>query len=172
MSYLKLGLAVLTAAFVISFIASVGVGEPYRVVNILHSNPSSYTEYVLHAFVWLFLPPLLGLLLLLGSFKWDRKLSTEVPKWPLGVFGCLFLFNAVLVMNFSWNTYVDALRSANLHNVIGIDNLLLSIYATAFAAGVLWLISSVTVFFLLVKYKLHDIRPTAQIQTSNQQTNS
>jgi hypothetical protein len=169
MSYLKLGLAVSTAAFVISFIASVGVGEPYRVVMLLQNNPNSYIEYVLHAFVWLFLPPLLGLLLLLGSFRWDRKLSTEDPKWPLAVFGCLFLFNAVLIMYFSRNTYVDALWSANLHNVIGIDSLLLAIYGTVFAAGILWLISSITVFFLLIKYKLYDIRSTAKTQTSNQQ---
>jgi hypothetical protein len=161
MSYLKLGLAISTFALVISFIASVGVGEPYRVVMILHNNPSSYIEYVLHAFVWILLPPLLGLLLLLGSLKWDRKMSKEVPKWALGVFGCLFLLSAILILNFARNTYAEALQSANLHDILGIDSFLLMTYATVFAAGILWLISSVTVFYMMIKHILHDMRSIA-----------
>jgi len=142
----EVGLIILTFAFIVSVFCSGSAADPpWRLLAILEANPHLYLVYVRNALLYLILPVFMGLAFSILGYIRERKSPTGIfDGWPLlMIIGGMFVFWAVLGLRFTYTSYYDTISAAHSRNIAGIDNLILTVYATASVADILWLSAGV-----------------------------
>ena len=170
----EVSLLVLSVAFVVSFFGGLNVtidlSEYWRLVAILEANPNRYLGYVRDAFLYLILPPAVGLAFSSAAFIRERKSPTGVFKWwiPLAVFGGFFFFWGVYSLQWTHIQYCEAIHEAKLYSSVDIAGPILTVCATASVGSILWLLTGV-LFMLLPVFKimLHDKENVLKIKKSS-----
>lgn len=110
------GLLILTLASIASFYGGMSVtmdlSEYWHLIAILEANPHRYMEYMLNAFLYLILPPAVGLVYSIIAFVKDKKSPTGVlEQWLPPVVGCLFFFWGIYGLRWTYARYFDVMRS-------------------------------------------------------------
>jgi len=141
----EVGLFILTLAFIVSFWGGLGInidlGEQ-RIVFSLEANPDHYWYYIRDVFLFLILPPAVGLAYSTIAFVREKKSPTGVLKWwlPLTIAGCFFFVWGALCLRFTYACYLDAIDGANaLNTSMEIANLISKVCVAAMVGGILWL---------------------------------
>jgi hypothetical protein len=153
--HVELGLLILSLAFAVSFFggltAIIDFGEYWRLIAILEGNPHRYIEYMLNAFLYLILPPAVGLAYSVIAFIRERKSPTGVLKWwlPLTVFGCFFLIWGIYGFQWTYTHYCYAIRWAN----VDIADLILKVCLAVWMGDILWMFAGV-LFMLSPIFKM------------------
>lgn len=159
----EVGLLILSVAFVVSFFCglcvTIDLGENWRLIAILEANPHRYLSYAQNAFLYLILPPAVGLTFSIIAFIREMKSPSGVLKWwlPLVIVGGFFFFWGVHTLRWTYAHYCDAIRCVDLDSPQNIAGPILSVYATASVGSILWLFAGV-LFILSPVFKivLHD----------------
>jgi len=148
--HVEVGLLILALAFIVSFFLGLGVhidlNEYWRFIAILEANPNYYLGSMRDAFLYLILPPAVGLAFSIIALIRERKSPTGIfDKWwlPLAVIGGFFSFWGVYGLWWEYNRYLDAIRWVNFCGSVDIMEPLLAVYATAWVGNVLWLFAGV-----------------------------
>ena len=131
--YVEIGALVLSLAFMISFVGSLGIDPVWRLEAILEANPPRYVDYLLHMFLYLILPLVVGLVLIVIGYIKERVVSTVLlSRWPLAIAGGIFVVWGALLLQWACYSY---------HGVF------LTIYAPLAVAGGLWLTTDVSLIY-------------------------
>jgi len=170
----EVSMLVLSVAFVVSFFGGLNVtidlSEYWRLVAILEANPNRYLGYVRDAFLYLILPPAVGLAFSFVAFMRERKSPTGVFKWwlPLAVFGGFFFVWGIYSLQWTHTQYCKAVHEAELYSSVDIARPILAVCATASVGEILWLL--IGVLFMLspvFKIMLHDKENMLKIKKSS-----
>jgi len=149
----EVGLFILSLAFVVSFFGGLGIGidlGEYRIIYILGANPDRYIEYMLEAFLYLILPPAVGLAYSIIAFVRERKSPTGVlKKWwlPLMVVGGFFFFWGVYGVWWTYTNYLDVIRMVNEYGPVEIADLILKVCLAVGIGDILWMFAGVLFMF-------------------------
>jgi len=151
--HVELGLLILSLAFAVSFFGGLGIGIDlgvYRIIYILGANPDRYIEYMLEAFLYLILPPAVGLAYSIIAFVRERKSPTGVlKKWwlPLMVVGGFFFFWGVYGVWWTYTNYLDVIRMVNEYGPVEIADLILKVCLAVGIGDILWMFAGVLFMF-------------------------
>jgi hypothetical protein len=153
----EVGLLILSLSFIVSLFGSVGLvglGEEWRLIVVLEENPHHYLEYMRREFLYLILPPAVGLAFSIIGYMRERKSPTGVLGWwlPLAVFGGFFFLWGLLGLWWTYASYCDALAEA-VYSSVDLAGPLLAVYAMVWVGGILWLIAGV-LFMLSPLFKM------------------
>lgn len=147
----EVGLLILSLAFVASFFGGLGVtidlGE-HRIVYLLEANPHRFWDYVRDVFLFLILPPAVGLVFSIIAFLGERKSPTGVFKWwlPLMVVGGFFFFWGVYGLQRTYTEYRNVIQYSSWDIAETIRKVCLAIlvgYTLWLFAGLLFMLSPV-----------------------------
>jgi len=155
----EFGLLILLLAFLVSLFGGMNVtidlAEHWRLIAIIEANPHRYLDYMLNGFLYLILPPAVGLAFSIIAFIRERNSPTGILKWwlPLAVFGGFFFFWGVYTLRWTYTHYYDARHGLELYGSMDTANLILPVYATASLGGILWIFAGV-LFMLSPAFKM------------------
>lgn len=136
------GLIILSFAFMSSVILGTGtLGEYWRVVIIVESNPSYHVNLASRVFLFAILPLTMGLALCIFTYMKERR----IPTGSFGglfslVLGGFFIFWGINYFQAAYGEYFRAIEIAREENVSYINNSLQAVYTTYGLIGILWLI--------------------------------
>lgn len=150
-SYIGAGALILALGFLVtcfgSFTLAIPLGER-RIIDILEAHPESYLDYVRDAFLYMILPPAVGLVITIIAFIEEviHPAGFFDKFWlALTVFGAFFLFWGVYMLFWTLNNYLEL---SGLSTVS-----LLPISASMSVGGVLWIFAGI-LFMLSPIFKL------------------
>jgi len=151
----EVGLLILSLAFAVSIFGGLSVCMDWHLTATLEWNPHRYLDYVWDAFLFLILPPAVGLAYSIIAFVRERKSPTGVLKrWlPLTVFGGFFFLWGVLTLRFSYLNYCEVVRWVDAYGAAYIADLITKIYVAASVGRILWLFTGL-LFMLSPVFKM------------------
>lgn len=140
-------LLVLSFTFLVFFFGGLTVGLALAdcdyLVGTLEWNPNRYLDYMRNAFVFLILPPAVGLAFSVIGFVRERRDSSNglrgLSCLPLMVVGGFLSWWGVHGVWWNYDFYLDAIHYAERWSV-DLAEPLLKLYATAGVGFILWLI--------------------------------
>jgi len=156
----EVGLFILSLAFVVSFFGGLGIGidlSEFRIIAILEANPNRYLEYMRETFLFLILPPAVGLVFSIIAFVRERKSPTGVLEWwlPLMVVGGFFFFWGAYGLWSTYTTYLDVIQHwVNAFRVrVEIVDLISKVCLAGMVGDILWLFAGL-LFMLSPVFKM------------------
>jgi hypothetical protein len=164
----------LSLAFAVSFFGGLGIGidlGEYHIIPILGANPDRYIEYMLEAFLYLILPPAVGLAYSIIAFVREGKSPTGVlKKWwlPLMVVGGFFFFWGVYGVWWTYTNYLDVIGWLHAYSSAEISDLIRKVCLTVGIGDILWMFAGF-LFMLspVFKIMLYDKENVVKVKKSS-----
>lgn len=146
-NYVEVGSLILAVAFPVSFFLGLNVtlDLSWRIVVILEANPHRYLGYIRDAFLYLILPPAVGLAFSIVGFIRERENLQFFDEWRLHltVIGGFFFFWGLLRLRWTYTSYCDNIRWVAKYSVVDIANPILAVYSAVAVGNILWLLAGV-----------------------------
>ena len=151
----EFGLIVLIIAFMISLIGGFGVTWDlgYKIVDKLQAIPDQHTWYIQNAFLFLFLPPLVGLTFYCIAYAWEIKSPTGIlqKKWLcITAIGVFFFVWGVYETYWTLYSYGWNMNYATESGLTQTASLLPDIYITVAVANAFWISAGILLMTSLI----------------------
>jgi hypothetical protein len=170
MNCVEVGSLILAVALPVSFYLGLNVTLDLsgRIIDILEANPHRYLGYIRDAFVYLILPPAVGLTFSIIGFVREIKSPTGIfDKWwlHLMVIGGFFFFWGLIQLRGTYRQYCEAIGWVGLYGPVDIAGPIQKVYLTVWAGNVLWAFAGV-LFMLSPAFRCYAVKREKNVLTT------